>query len=225
MFFFVFFVHLEKWWCCSTTLLLSHPYDPKHHEKCVFFSVLNQPSHTFFLCYVLVVFEGMTWRALLKKRSFMEGAGTHHKFLNSLAFPHLWWHTWETWHFYHNYYVNYINNLTKQLKLKRLVGATWSYGLTQHSRVCMYHTDDWWRRCSAQITMSFAIQVDIRACWQIQEKEKLEKLLLFWPYLHLGLTWRHSQINLRVFYRWVSWLGVNAIWLSHCAHKPSNASY
>lgn len=114
--FFAFFVHLEKWWCCSMTLLLSHPYDPKHHEKCVFFSVLNQPSHTFFLCYVLVVFEGMTWRTLLKKRSFMEGAGTHHKFLNSLAFPHLWWHTWETWHFYHNYYVNYINNLTKQLK-------------------------------------------------------------------------------------------------------------
>lgn len=46
-----------------------------------------------------------------------------------------------------------------------------------------------------------AIQVDIRACWQIQEKEKLEKLLLFWPYLHLGLAWRHSQINLKVFYR------------------------
>lgn len=44
-----------------------------------------------------------------------------------------------------------------------------------------------------------AIQVDIRACWQIQEKEKLEKLLLFWLHLQMGLTWWHSQINSRFF--------------------------
>jgi len=44
-----------------------------------------------------------------------------------------------------------------------------------------------------------AMQVDIRACWQIEEKEKLEKLLLFWLHLQMGLMWRHSQINSRFF--------------------------
>lgn len=44
-----------------------------------------------------------------------------------------------------------------------------------------------------------AIQVDIRACWQTQEKEKIEKVLLFWLCLQMGRTWRHSQINSRFF--------------------------
>lgn len=48
-------------------------------------------------------------------------------------------------------------------------------------------------------SLCLAIEVYIRTHWQIQEKEELEKLLLVWLHLEMGLMWRHSQINSRFF--------------------------
>lgn len=97
----------------------------------------------------------------LKKRSFMEGVGTHHKFLSPLVFPQLWWERWEPWHVWHSYNVNCISHGGAHSRKEACVYDVklWSYSMQQS----FYVSYRWWLMKEDQVLKSPCpvIQVDI----------------------------------------------------------------
>lgn len=165
-----------------------------------FYSVI-QP---FLLCFVpLTQFKSpsrLAWDfrhdlRTLKKRSIMEGIGTHQKFLVPLVFPQLWQDTWEIWHFWHSYLVNCMGTWTGGLIYhESFLCAVWGMATSTTQGLSVWNR--WFMNEIKSLCLE--IQVDIRERWQIQAKEKLEMLLLFRLHLETGLTWHHSQINSRI---------------------------